>query len=317
MSSADERSPEQSRAESRRSRDLSDLRDRSVIAANFARVIGILISLILLIGTFAVGRATSPEPPGNVDPTDTAAPHGGTVNNITNVVNNYDSPTPERTFDEPSERSAEFDPAESKPAQEAAERDHSAESSQIESVSPPTTVATPREARVILNDDPFLTDLDADSGGKYSWFKPPAAVNSYGFGDDGFRFTIAIGESGDEDLDNFARWEFDEVNGEYKVEAWIPAAWATATIDYLIWVDENNDGHFSREENLPDWKLDQSEASGWRSLGVYDFDGRVRIEVRDTRSEDDWRTNSGDEIARIESSRIAVDAIRLVEQLDR
>lgn len=182
--------------------------------------------------------------------------------------------------------------------------------------SPPTT-QSPDPMQLPPNDVPVLFDLDnGDVGGEYSWYKPPAEIDSTGYGDNGFWFTLAIGTSGDDELDNFARWEFDRVDGLYDIQAWIPSAWASAEVQYLIWVDENDDGEFSQQENLHSPWLDQSEfsteVSGWASLGRFPLKGRVRIEVHDTRSSDDWRANGGD-IASIVASRIAVDAIRLVE----
>ncbi|WP_419944570.1 hypothetical protein [Candidatus Poriferisodalis sp.] len=177
------------------------------------------------------------------------------------------------------------------------------------------TVPAPR--RIIYNDDPALFDLDADTqDGEYSWFEPPAEINEQGWGDNGFRFTVAIGNSSDDALDNFARWEFDPVDGEFDIQAWIPAAWASAEIQYLIWVDSNDDGRFTEQENIASPWLDQSLVPGWASLGTHSLDGSVRIEVQDTRSRDDWRAH-GDEATGVVASRIAVDAIRLVEVADR
>ena len=171
----------------------------------------------------------------------------------------------------------------------------------------------------LLDDDPLLVDLDAEQeGGECSWFEPPRNINETGYGDNGFRFTLAIGESGDDELDNFARWEFEVADKTYDIQPWIPSRWAAAEVEYLIWMDENGDGSFSARENVYSAWLNQAEVSregsGWVSLGRhFDLRGKVRIEVRDTRSRDDWRTNHDDEIESIVTSRIAVDAIRLVE----
>ena len=118
-------------------------------------------------------------------------------------------------------------------------------------------------------------------------------------------------------LDNFARWKFGSVKGEFEIEAWIPSRWATAEIQYLIWVDSNRDGRFTAQENINSPWRDQSEwKDEWVSLGTYTLDGPVRIEVHDTRSRDDWRAHA-DEVTGVVASRIAVDAIRLVETSDR
>ena len=201
-------------------------------------------------------------------------------------------------------------------AEEAANADSSGPSTPVEPP-PTTTQAGSAPKRIIYNDDPVLFDLDADRhDGEYSWFEPPPEINEQGWGDNGFRFTVAIGDSGDDALDNFARWEFDRVDGEFDVQAWIPREWATAEIQYLIWVDADGDGRFTEQENVANPWLDQSLEPGWASLGTFSLDGRVRIEVQDTRSNDDWR-RSGDKVAGIDASRMAVDAIRLLEVADR
>ncbi len=162
----------------------------------------------------------------------------------------------------------------------------------------------PTDSRVgheVYNDEPLLVDLQGD----YTWWKPPDEVDRLGYGSNGFHFTLAAARKDVDDVDNFARWDFDAVNGTYEVEAWIPASWATAHVQYLIWVDSNGDGRFDGSENLAGPYLDQQSVRGWQSLGRFDFNGRVRIEVWDTRTEDDW-TVVGEEWARL-----AVDAIRL------
>ena len=154
----------------------------------------------------------------------------------------------------------------------------------------------------IVNDDPVLRD-QVDP---YSWWKPPANIDRLGYGSNGFHFTVAIGNDGDDQLDDFAIWEFDSVDGRYEVQAWIPAKWATAHVQYLIWADENGDSTFANEEYVAGPWLDQQHVTGWQSLGVHTLHGRVRIELRDTRARDDYRDVG------TENARIAADAIRLL-----
>ena len=152
----------------------------------------------------------------------------------------------------------------------------------------------------IVNDDPILTD----NVGTYNWYEPPADVNSTGYGANGFRYTTAIGRSNT--LDSWARWDFDAVDGRYEVQAWIPSRWATAHVQYQIWVDENADSRFSDDERIAGpWLDQQTVGSGWQSLGPYLIRGRVRIEVHDILARDDYRDGR-------ENALIAVDAIRLL-----
>ena len=165
-----------------------------------------------------------------------------------------------------------------------------------------TTTGSGTEAdEEIYDDSPALMD----DVGEYTWWKPPADVDRSGYGDNGFHFTVAIGNDGDDAMDNWAVWEFDSVDGTYDVQAWIPAQWATAHVQYLIWADEDDDGRFDADEYVGGPWLDQQLVSGWQSLGVFDLEGRVRIEVRDTRTRDDYR-----DVGTV-NARLAVDAIRL------
>ena len=150
-------------------------------------------------------------------------------------------------------------------------------------------------------EDPDLRDnIDP-----YTWWKPPADIDSLGYGSDGFHFTLAIGNDDDGKLDDWAIWEFNPLDGSYEVQAWIPTEWATAHVQYLIWADENGDSRFDSDEYVAGPWLDQQTVSGWQSLGVYDLKGSVRIEVRDVRTRDDYR-----DVGTV-SARLAVDAIRL------
>ena len=81
---------------------------------------------------------------------------------------------------------------------------------------------------------------------------------------------------------------------------------ATAHVQYLIWADENGDSTFASDEYVAGpWLDQQTHNGGWQSLGVHNLRGRVRIEVRDTRTRDDYR-----DIGLVNAS-LAVDAIRL------
>lgn len=153
----------------------------------------------------------------------------------------------------------------------------------------------------IYDDDPYLVDKK----GSYSWWKPPAGIDEFGYGGNGFRFTLAVGDAADSEVDNFARWSFAAVEGRHDVQVWIPADWATAHVQYLIWSDSNSDGQFSASEYIAGPWLDQQAASGWQSIGTYALDGPVRIEVWDTRARDDWN------VVGAVNARLAADAIRL------
>ena len=158
---------------------------------------------------------------------------------------------------------------------------------------------TPPAEGVLVNDDPYLGDEIAP----YTWWKPPADIDVLGYGDNGFHFTLAQGNSNT--LDNWAAWEFPPVTGRYEIHAWIPEDWATADAQYRIYVDANRDGNFHPNEKVDEPELDQQDVNGWQSLGTYDIDGGVRIEVRDTETGDDWT------VVRAPYARLAVDAMRL------
>ena len=160
--------------------------------------------------------------------------------------------------------------------------------------SPPTACSD------VVNDSPRLFDEVAPD----SWWEPPASIARLGYGGD-FHFTLAIGNSSDNARDNWAAWDFNAVNGRCGVEAWIPADWATAHVQYRIWADENGDGRFTTDEFVAGPWLDQQQVSGWQTLGTYNLRGRVRIEVRDTGTRDDHRDDGPI------NTRLAVDAIRL------
>ena len=165
---------------------------------------------------------------------------------------------------------------------------------------PPEPPEPPRPD-AIIDDDPRLHDeVDA-----YNWWEPPAHINNLGYDGD-FRFTLAIGNANT--VDSWARWEFDgaEVHGSYELQAWVPADWATAHVQYRIWADENGDGGFTTDEYMGGPWLDQQAVSGWQSLGNYDLRGRVRVEVHDSRARDDHRVDGP------VHTRIAADALSLV-----
>lgn len=164
----------------------------------------------------------------------------------------------------------------------------------------PTTVAA-FEQRIYLNDLPVLSDEEGD----FTWWQPPVEIQQLGEGDNGFWFTLAYGDGSR--VDNWARWDFEDVTGRFLIEAWIPSNWATAHIQYNMWNDTNRDGTYSRTEYIGHKWLDQARVYGWQLLGEYDLDGSVRIEVQDNFARDDWRHDG------TINTRLAVDAIRLVE----
>ena len=101
-----------------------------------------------------------------------------------------------------------------------------------------------------------------------------------------------------------ARGIFNTCDGIYEVQAWIPAEWVTAHVQYLIWADENGDSTFASDEYVDGpWLDQQTDNGGWQSLGVHNLQGRVRIEVRDTRTRDDHR------YVGTVNARLAVDAL--------
>ncbi|WP_419947286.1 hypothetical protein [Candidatus Poriferisodalis sp.] len=142
-----------------------------------------------------------------------------------------------------------------------------------------------------------------DKQGDYTWFVPPEEVNDLGY-EGSFSFTLAIGDSSDDELDNWAYWSFNSADGRYEVQAYIPSQWATAHPQYLIWADSDGDGSFSNNYVAGPY-LNQASGSGWRTIGEYDLSGDVRIEVRDVRARDDYRTVGA------ANARLAVDAMRL------
>lgn len=339
MSEHEREASEGSGGKRRWTRLLGPARDLSVLGVNLVGLISWLFGLLALGGVGLVagiqigGSGETPSPgvgvvaPGEPDSDGCDIDNtASSISNVTNVCTIYSEPSDAEPPVDGGTGEAGDDPKPDKEdlrellaeiiAEEVANGD--TDEPTTTAATPPVTVETvPASRRVIYNDDPALFDLDADTqDGEYSWFEPPAEINEQGWGDNGFRFTIAIGNSSDDALDNFARWEFDSVDGEFDIQAWIPAAWASAEIQYLIWVDSNGDGRFTEQENIASPWLDQSRASGWASLDTLSLDGRVRIEVQDTRSRDDWRVH-GDEVTGVVASRIAVDAIRLVEVADR
>ena len=143
-----------------------------------------------------------------------------------------------------------------------------------------------------------------DKVGSYTWFTPPKEVNDLGYEGD-FNFTLAVGNSSDDQLDNWAYWSFDPAPGRYEVQAYIPPQWATAHPQYLIWADDDGDGTYSNDEYVAGPYLNQASGSGWRTIGEYELSGDVRVEVRDVRARDDYRTVGA------ANARLAVDAMRL------
>ena len=157
----------------------------------------------------------------------------------------------------------------------------------------PIAASTPASAQDwIVDDNPEFYDEKGD----YSWFTPPSNVNSTGYGTNGFRFTIAIGNDPRELTDSWAQWDIGHVNGIYEIEVWIPSAWATANAGYEVWEDS------SRIDTA--W-INQQNVSGWQPLGTYDLDGYLRISVYDAVTQDDYRTVG------IANARLAVDALRM------
>lgn len=124
-------------------------------------------------------------------------------------------------------------------------------------------------------------------------------------------FTWAVGENDADEHTAWAVWDFDSVDGTYRVDTWIPRVWATASVKYNIWV--YNDDEFSHEsaKYVRGPTIDQQAVSNaqpesdWQPLGTYELTGRVRIEVYNSEALDDYREDG------LENARVAADAIRL------
>lgn len=154
---------------------------------------------------------------------------------------------------------------------------------------------------VILNDDPLLLD----NYGSYDWWLPDADVYGEGYGDNGFWFTVAFGDS--DTTDSWAVWDFGAVEGTYEIEAHIPADWATAHVQYDIWTDRLGDSESDEDDYVGGPRINQENVSGWQSLGTFDLQGPTRIEMHDARTLDDWRRDGN------VRTRMAADAIRLIK----
>ena len=149
----------------------------------------------------------------------------------------------------------------------------------------------------VVNDDPELYD----DVGTYNWWIPPGDINSTGYGANGFHFTLAAGRSNT--VDSWARWDFGSVDGRYEIQAHIPSRWATAHVQYRIFVDGRQ---------IAGLWIDQDAASGgWATLGAHDLRGQLLIEVLDSAALDDYRDHGP------EATRIAADAIRLLPATDQ
>ena len=144
----------------------------------------------------------------------------------------------------------------------------------------------------LIDDMPVLRD-NVDS---YDWWKPPANIDSLGYGSNGFHFTLAYGRGAF--VDSWAEWSFRSVDaGCYSAEAWIPSDWATAHVRY----DFRSGG-----QDIGNSWLNQEEVRGWQSLGLHRLSGDVQVRIQDNVARDDWRDDGP------VRTRMAADAIRLV-----
>ena len=142
-----------------------------------------------------------------------------------------------------------------------------------------------------------------NSGDTGAWCSPVSRASNTGYEGD-FMFTYAIGDQA-ESHDTSAEWNFTELDGNYTVEAWIPSEWATATVQYNIYSDLNQDLEYDDEEIIGSLFLDQAAGDEWRSLGEYQFTGNAMIKFRNSDSPNDYRTDG------TVAARIAADAIKL------
>lgn len=162
-----------------------------------------------------------------------------------------------------------------------------------------TSTVVPTRPVVIIEDSPDLFN----SGDTGAWCSPVSRASNTGYEGD-FMFTYAIGDQA-ESHDTSAEWNFTELDGNYTVEAWIPSEWATATVQYNIYSDLNQDLEYDDEEIIGSLFLDQAAGDEWRSLGEYQFTGNAMIKFRNSDSPNDYRTDG------TVAARIAADAIKL------
>ena len=173
----------------------------------------------------------------------------------------------------------------------------------------PTTTTQPpdRESPSTLVEEPTFWTL----GRRGNWCYPPDDAWNEGHGGNGFRFTWAVGENVSDEHTAWAVWDFDSVDGTYRVDAWIPKVWATAHVKYNIWVYTDDKFSHGDAEYIEGRLLDQQAVSDsqtesdWQPLGTYELNGRIRIEVHNSEALNDYREDG------LENARIAADAIRL------
>lgn len=175
----------------------------------------------------------------------------------------------------------------------------------------PSTTSTTSAAQSIVHVDEHLSAMPArhwteDESGV--WCRPPPHIGNDAAGKYRFQFTYAKGNNSDEEYDAFAQWDIElaeALYGEYVVEAWIPSQSATATVRYNIYIDENDDAEYLDDELVSSPILQQESQGGWRELDTMEVNGDVRVVVRNSETEDDFRDE--DEA----HARVAVDLIRL------
>ena len=216
MTSSDNDAPEPSGSESRKRSRLEDAKTLTDIGANLARRATVLISLGLgagvVVGINLIGGSDEPSSEARIDVSDDDVATGSAIGD-TIVINNHFEPAPTGTKDDVDTAAVASD--ERKPAESELEEEVLASATAIPNeVTSTTTVDESASVDGPLNDHPVLVDLDAESdGGEYSWWKPDSARDELGYGENGFWFTLTIGNSGDDDIDNFAQWEASSTGG--------------------------------------------------------------------------------------------------------
>ena len=108
-----------------------------------------------------------------------------------------------------------------------------------------------------VNDEPFLW------GPEESWFEGSAG---YGYGSNDYRYATAIRSSAS--AQHWVHWYMGDRVGRQRIDVYVPHRHATANVKYEITRNYGNTSLASIDVNI-----DQDNASGWTTLGTWDFDG--------------------------------------------
>lgn len=108
-----------------------------------------------------------------------------------------------------------------------------------------------------INDEPFLW------GPEESWYEGSIG---YGYGSNDYRYATAIRSGAS--AQHWVHWYMGNRAGRQRIDVYVPHRHATSTVKYEI---TRNYGHTSLASI--DVNIDQDTASGWTTLGTWDFDG--------------------------------------------